>query len=454
MKEFDLIIIGAGSGNSVPGPDHDNWHIAIIEPDQFGGTCLNRGCIPSKMLIHTADVAETVHTAGTFGINARITDINWSSVIRRVWERIDPIAASGERYRSSLPNTTVYKGKAKFVGEKIVEVDGERLHAPKIVLAAGSRPRIPDIPGLEDVVYHTSDTIMRLPEQPNRLTIIGGGYIGAELGHFFGALGTHVTIIDRGDTLIKPEDDDIRQRFTDIYARKYSLCLNAQIDQVRANHGDITVDMTMHNQQRSISSDVLLIAAGRIPNTDILQVAQSGIAVDAAGRVVSNEYGETNVSGIWALGDVTSPYQLKHTANMDARICAYNIVHPHAQRPVQYQAIPHAIFASPQVASVGLTEREARTKHLPYLVGKKDYSATAYGWAIEDTESFVKILGHKETREILGAHILGPHAAILLQPLINAMRFHESIDQLARDTIYIHPALTEVIENALLEMLP
>jgi mycothione reductase len=452
MQEFDLIIIGAGSGNMIPGPDHDTWKIAIIEQDKFGGTCLNRGCIPSKMLIHAAEVADTVNTAGTFGVNARMTGINWHRVTGRVWERIDPIAVSGERYRSSLPNTTVYKGVARFVGEKVVEVNGERLHAPKIILAAGSRPRIPDIPGLDAVTYHTSDTIMRLPEQPDHLTIIGGGYIGAELGHFFGALGTHVTIIDRGDTLIKPEDDDIRQRFTAIYARKYNVCLNAQINQVRANHGDITVDITTNDQQRSITSDALLVAAGRIPNTDILQVAQSGIVVDAAGRVVTNEHGETNVAGIWALGDVTSPYQLKHTANMDARICAYNIVHPHAQRPVQYQAIPHAIFASPQVASVGVTEREARAKHLPYLVGKKDYSATAYGWAIEDMESFVKILGHRETREILGAHILGPHAAILLQPLINAMRFHESIDQLARDTIYIHPALTEVIENALLEM--
>jgi mycothione reductase len=452
MKAFDLIIIGAGSGNMIPGPDHDNWHIAIIEQDKFGGTCLNRGCIPSKMLIHAAEVAETVHTAGTFGINARMIGINWHRVTGRVWERIDPIAASGERYRTSLPNMTVYKGAAKFVGEKIVEVNGERLHASKIILAAGSRPRIPDIAGLEDVAYHTSDTIMRLPEQPNRLTIIGGGYIGAELGHFFGALGTQVTIIDRGDTLIKPEDDDIRQRFTAIYARKYSVCLNAQVTRVRANHGNITVDLTTNDQQQSITSDVLLIAVGRIPNTDILQVSQSGIAVDEAGRVVTNEHGETTVAGIWALGDVTSPYQLKHTANMDARICAYNIVHPHAQRPVRYHAIPHAIFASPQVASVGMTEREARAKHLPYLVGKKDYGATAYGWAIEDTESFVKIVGHRETREILGAHILGPHAAILLQPLINAMHFRETIDQLAHDTIYIHPALTEVIENALLEM--
>lgn len=220
MQEFDLIIVGAGSGNMIPGSEFDHWRVAVVEQDKFGGTCLNRGCIPSKMLIHAAEVADTVHMAERFGVKATVTGIDWHRVMARVWERIDPIATDGEQYRKSQSNITVYKGQASFVGDKTLEVNGDRLRAPNIILAAGSRPNIPSVPGLDTVTYHTSDTIMRLPEQPKRLIVIGGGYIAAELGHFFGALGTHVTIVNRGDALIRREDDDVWQRFTDIYSRR------------------------------------------------------------------------------------------------------------------------------------------------------------------------------------------------------------------------------------------
>lgn len=454
VQQFDLIIVGAGSGNAIPGPDHAGWKIALIEKDKFGGTCLNRGCIPSKMLIHAADVAETIHTAATFGVTARVEHIDWERIIERVWQRIDPLAAAGEQWRQTQSLTSVFKGEARFVGEKILEVNGQRLSAPKIILAAGSRPAIPAIPGLDQVVYHTSDTIMRLPRQPQRLVILGGGYISAELGHFFGALGTDLTLINRSDRLLQREDEEISQRFTDIAARRGTVLLNTQVQRVQQQGETITLHLSVHGVPQQVACEVLLLAVGRLPNTDILDVARAGIAVNAQGRIITNAYHETNIAGIWALGDITNPHQLKHAANAEARTVAYNVAHPANQRRGNAYAMPHAVFASPQVASVGLTERQVQAQGVPYLVGKRDYSATAYGWAIEDTESFAKVIAHAETRQVLGAHIIGPHAALLLQPLVNAMRFGETVDQLAHDTLYIHPALTEVLEQALLEIAP
>ena len=451
-QHFDLIIVGAGSGNTIPGPDHAGWRIAIIEKDTFGGTCLNRGCIPSKMLIHAADVAETIHTAAPFGITARVEHLDWGRLTGRVWQRIDPLATAGEQWRQTQPNTTVVKGEARFIGDKMLEVNGQRLTAPRVILAAGSRPAIPAIPGLEQVVYHTSDTIMRLPRQPQRMAILGGGYIGAELGHFFGALGTEVTIINRGDRLLQREDEEVSQRFTDIYTRRFTVLLKTQVQRVWQQADTMTLDLRVDGTLQQVACEVLLLAVGRVPNTDVLDVARAGIAVDAQGRVVTNASHETTVSGIWALGDIASPHQLKHAANAEARTVAYNVAHPTRQRRSDDCAMPHAVFASPQVASVGLTERQVQEQGVPYLVGKRDYSATAYGWAIGDTESFVKLLAHAETRQVLGAHIIGPHAALLVQPLVNAMRFGETVDQLAHDTFYIHPALTEVVEQALLEI--
>lgn len=341
-----------------------------------------------------------------------------------------------------------------YWADKTLEVDGQRLRAPKIVLAAGSRPVIPAIPGLEQVTYHTSDTIMRLSRQPRRLVILGGGYISAELGHFFGALGTEVTLLHRGERLLRREDEEMSQRFTASYARRIPTLLKTEVQRAQQQGQTITLDLLVDGTPQQIACDVLLLAVGRIPNTDTLDVARAGIALNAQHRIVTNAFYETTVPGIWALGDITNPHQLKHAANADARVVAYNVAHPTSQRRGNDSAMPHAVFSSPQIASVGLSERQAQEQGVSYLVGKRAYSDTAYGWALEDTESFVKILAHADTHLVLGAHIMGPHAALLVQPLVNAMRFGETVDQLAHNTLYIHPALTEVVEQALLEIAP
>ena len=451
MAHFDLVVVGAGSGNSLLTPELAERRVAIVERGDFGGTCLNRGCIPSKMLVHVADVAEATRHAGRLGISARLDEVRWPEVSERVFGRIDPIAVAGEEYRQGLANVAVYKGQARFCGPRRLEVDGAPVTGDAVVLAAGARPFIPPHPDLSAVDYQTSDTIMRLPEPPRRLLIWGGGYVAAELAHVFGAAGSDVTIINRGPRLLRAEDIDVSKAFTAAYRKRFRVLTGAEVLTAEATAtGGAALRVRRDGAEETVSGDMLLVAAGRIPNGDELDVTAAGVALDAAGYVVTDEYGRTTADGVWALGDICNPNQLKHVANAEARAVAHNLAHPADLRPLALGPIPHAVFASPQVASVGSTEQALKEADRPYLRSVRPYSDTAYGWALEDETGFCKVLSDPATDLLLGAHICGPHAAVLLQQLVQAMACDLSVDRIARGQLYIHPALSEVVEQALL----
>ena len=451
MAHFDLVVVGAGSGNSLLTPELAERRVAIVERGDFGGTCLNRGCIPSKMLVHVADVAEATRHAGRLGISARLDEVRWPEVSERVFGRIDPIAVAGEEYRQGLANVAVYKGQARFCGPRRLEVDGAPVTGDAVVLAAGARPFIPPHPDLSAVDYQTSDTIMRLPEPPRRLLIWGGGYVAAELAHVFGAAGSDVTIINRGPRLLRAEDIDVSEAFTAAYRKRFRVLTGAEVLTAdTAATGGAALRVRRDGAEETVSGDTLLVAAGRIPNGDELDVTAAGVALDAAGYVVTDEYGRTTAEGVWALGDICNPNQLKHVANAEARAVAHNLAHPADLRPLALGPIPHAVFASPQVASVGSTEQALKEADRPYLRSVRPYSDTAYGWALEDETGFCKVLSDPATDLLLGAHICGPHAAVLLQQLVQAMACDLSVDRIARGQLYIHPALSEVVEQALL----
>jgi dihydrolipoamide dehydrogenase len=453
MQSFDLIVIGSGSGLDVSSEAADRGlSVAVVEHGPFGGTCLNRGCIPSKMLIHSADVMETIRRADLFGITAQVSGVDWDSIVRRVVSTIDGDAQAVEEENRQHPNITVFKDTARFVGHKVLDVAGERIAAETIVIAAGTRPRIPDIDGLAGVPFITSDEALRLPSQPRRLVIVGGGPIAAELAHFFGALGTEVTIVHRGPRLLRLEDDDVSARFTEVYERRFAMILNTVVRRAQRNDGEIVLEVASNGQRQTLAADALLLAVGRVPNTDLLDVAQTGVAVDERGFIKADKYLETEVPGIWALGDIVGRYLLKHSANLEAAHVAHNIFNPKDRVPVDYHAMPHAVFASPQVASVGLTERQAREQGLPYVAGTYKYYDTAYGSSIEDTDGFAKALAHRKTGEILGCHIIGSEASMLIQEVANAMRLRLTTDAITQ-SIYVHPALPEVIQRAF-ESLP
>ena len=448
VKSFDLIVVGSGSGLEVSSQAADGGlSVAVIESGPFGGTCLNRGCIPSKMLIHSADVAEIIRQSELFGITTEVTAINWDFIIRRASETVDADARMIEEGNREQARISVFKDSARFVGHKTLEVGSERITAEQIVIAAGSRPRIPKIEGLESVPYITSDEALRLPKQPRRLAILGAGFIAAELAHFFGALGTEVTIVHRGPRMLRAEDEDVAQRFTEVYERRFRLLLNTTVRRVRQQRGEMVLDVVVGGRQESLVADALLLAVGRVPNADTLEVTNAGVDVDERGFIPTDEYMETNVEGVWALGDIVGRYLLKHSANLEAAYVAHNMLNLEEKIAVDYHAMPHAIFASPQVAAVGISEQDAREQGVKFVAASYRYIDTAYGSSIEDKDGFVKVLVDPDSRQILGCHIIGTDASVLIQEVVNVMRMRAPASMIGQ-SIYVHPALPEVVQRA------
>ena len=455
MPHHDLVIIGSGSGNSLVTPDLEHLDIAIVEGgDWFGGTCLNVGCIPTKMFVVPADRAHDAAHNDRLGIETRFEGADWPAIRDRVFGRIDPIAASGESYRRDGDRTTLYRGHARFVGPRTLSVslaEGEvEVTADRVVIATGSHPTVPDVFAESDVTVHTSDTIMRLPELPGRLLVVGGGFIACEMAHVFAGYGSAVTLAIRGGQLLGGEDVVVRDVVTRSLGQRCDLRTAVTVtDLSQGEHG---IDVRFSDGSEIVVDEVL-VATGRVPSTERLGCDEGGIALRPDGRVVVDEHGRTSAEGVWALGDVSSPYMLKHVANHEARVVAHNLAHPDEMQVFNHRAVPSAVFTHPQVASVGMTADEARDAGHDVVVTVQEYGSTAYGWAMEDTESRCVLVGDRSTGDLLGAHIVGPQAATLIQPLVQAMSLDTSLDELARAQYWIHPALTEVVENAVLGLL-
>ncbi|MGW3133097.1 mycothione reductase [Streptomyces sp. NPDC001123] len=451
MRHYDLVILGAGSGNMLLSEEFERLRIAIVEPDRFGGTCLNRGCIPSKMFVVAADAAEGAREARRLGVHASVSHVDWKSVRDRVFDRIDPLHESAVEYRRSQ-GVDVFTEAARFVAPKELEVGTERITAETFVVAVGSRPVVPEMPGLDTVPFHTSDTIMRIDELPASMLVLGGGFIAAEFGHVFASFGVDITIVQRGPRLLMAEDEQVSQRFTELAARRHRLLLGSEVVSVGPKGDGVAARVAGPGGEQAVEADMLLVAVGRRPNTDRLRAVDGGLELDEHGHLVTDDAYRTSVAGVWALGDAVNHFQLKHMANAESRVVRHNILHPQDVRTLPNKVAPHAVFTHPQIAGVGLTEQEARRRGIACLVSVRDYAETAYGWALEDTTSFVKLLANPADRMLLGAHIIGPQAATLIQPLIQAMSLGLTVDRIGHDVLYIHPALTEAVEQALLEL--
>lgn len=450
-SSFDLIVIGSGSGLdvAVAAAGH-GVRVAIVEKGPLGGTCLNRGCIPSKMLIHSADVLEAIRNARTFGITVKGYEVDFPSIVDRVTAEVDGESRSIEDALSKSENPVLFKGACRFTGMKQIEVNGMTLKAEKVLIAAGSRPKIPEIEGLKESGYITSDEALRLKVQPRVLTIIGGGYIAAELAHFFGSLGTEVNIIHRNEYLLNNEDEEISKAFTRAFGEKCNLLTSFEPLSVKRD-GD-TYAVKARNirtgEVKELASDQLLVAVGRVPNSDLLNLGSTGVAVDGRGYIKVNEYLETSVPGIFALGDIIGKYPFKHAANLEAEYALQNILSPDEKVAVDYTAMPHGIFTSPQIASVGSTEQELRSKGAEYLVAKWPYIESGMGKAIEDRVGFVKFLLEKKTLKILGCHIMGSDATTLIHEVVVAMKSGGGTAFSILDAVHIHPSLSEVVQRA------
>jgi mycothione reductase len=447
MKKYDIIVVGSGSGMLIVDEATDRGlKVALVDKGPFGGTCLNTGCIPSKMLIYPADRIVEIQEAKKLGIEAEITSVDFRFIMERMSKSIKESQGQMRQTLSQARSLDFYDGEGHFVGDYTIEVLGDKIKGDYIILASGSRPFIPPIKGLNNVDYLTNETLLQLEELPDSLIIIGGGYIGVEFGHFFAAMGTKVTILEMMDSLVPVEEPEIYELLRQQLRRRMDVYTNTQAEEVNQESGKARVAVKDRNtgEKRDFSAERILIAVGRRSNADLLKVENTGVEIDGRGFIKVNQYLETSKKNVFAVGDANGQQMFTHVANREALVAAQNMFHG-ADVKMDYNTIPHAVYSHPQIASVGLTEAQAR-KDYDISVGRVRYFDVAKGEAMMEEEGFAKAIVEKESGRILGFHIIGPYAPVLIQEVVNAMASGGNVDEI-NEGIHIHPALSELIDT-------
>jgi dihydrolipoamide dehydrogenase len=447
MTEFDLIVIGGGTGNNVARAGAEaGLDTALVEPGPLGGTCLNRGCNPSKMLIQAANAANAVREAGRFHADATLEGVDHAAVVDEMDDLLGGLAADMAADYRETEGLTLFDEYTEFVGERALALGGETVTADRVVVAAGSRPLVPPIDGLERTEYLTSQDALYLREPPDSLVILGGGYIAVELGYVFGALGTDVTILEMMDSLVHREDGEIAAAFTDVAADRHDVYTGHRATAVEPSAGGYTVRAeTEAGDGVAVEGEQLLVALGRRPNSDRLDLEAAGIETDDRGFIETDDHLETSAENVWAQGDIAGNALFKHAGDYETRHTVANAVHGKRQR-LDLSAMPHTIFTEPQIAGVGATEEALEEAGREYAVGRAAYADSAMGRAKKLQEGFVKLLAAPDG-SLLGAHVFGYEASMLIHEPVVAMRHGLTVADLA-DTIHAHPTLSKVVEDA------
>jgi len=445
MRKFDVIVIGSGSGGEIveSALSHD-FSVAWVDKGPLGGTCLNVGCIPSKMLIYPADRIVEIQESEKLGINAEIKNVDFKLIMEHMKK---PILESHEHMEHGIQNTddfSYFKGVGHFISDYTIEINNEKIKGEKIFIGSGARPLIPPIKGIENINYLTNETVFDLNKKPESISIIGGGYIAVEFAHFFAAMGSKVTVFQRSNRLITPSEPEISELLLKQMKKRMDVLTNIEVFEIKKEGKNYIVfgKNQANGKEIKVNSEEVLIATGRKSNADLLKVENTGVKTDERGYIKVNEFLETSKKNIWAFGDAIGRYMFKHVANEEAIIAWDNAVHEKKTK-MDYSAIPYAVFTYPQIASVGLTEKEAMEEY-DILVGKAMYSDVAKGEAMMELDGFSKAIVDKENGKILGFHIIGPYAPILIQEVINAMALGGQIGFLGQG-MHIHPALSELI---------
>jgi mycothione reductase len=446
MKNYGVIVIGSGCGMLITDEavGHGLKTALVDRGPLIGGTCLNWGCIPSKMLIYPADRVVEVQDAGKLGITAEVKNVDFRAIMERMRRSRRESQKQLREGISQAKDLDFYEGEARFIEDYTLEVNGEKLKGEKIFIASGSRPLVPPVKGLENVDYLNNESVLELDEKPDSLIIIGGGYIAVEYGHFFAAMGSKVTILEMADRLVLSEEPEIAELLKKRLSQRMKVYTGAKVEEVKSGNNKVTVTASSGKTGRRVdyTAEKLMIAVGRRSNADLLKVEKAGVELDNRGFIKVNEHMETNVNNIYAVGDANGQQMFTHMANREAGIAAHNAFHD-MNLAVDYTTVPHAVYSYPQIASVGLREEEARKEH-EIIVNKTMYYDTAKGEAMVEKEGFAKSIAEKETGKILGFHIIGPYAPELLQEVVNAMTSGGGIDEI-NEGIHIHPAISELV---------
>jgi mycothione reductase len=451
MKDYDIIIVGSGSGtNLIDDALQHNKSVALVDKGPVGGTCLNVGCIPTKLIVFPADRIMEIREAQKLGITAEISKIDFTAIMTRMRASVKQSHDHIQEALDKAEDFDFYFGEAQFTGDYTLKVNDTEIRGKTLFLASGARPFIPPITGIESIEYLTNESALQLSEKPESLAIIGGGYIAVEFAHFFDAMGTKVTIIQKNSRLVPEEEPEVSTLLKAALARRMTIYTDMEATEVRQT-GKMTTVVAKERKtgkQRETTAQHVLIAAGRKSNADSLMVGNTGVKTNEQGYIIVDEFFETTKKNIWAFGDAIGKKMFRHAANHEVELVWHNAVHGKKSR-MNYLTVPHAVFSWPEIASVGLTEEQAikMVGVQDLLVGTARYSDVARGEAMMETEGFAKAIVHRKTAKILGFHIIGPQASILIQEVVNAMAADGNLWSVAKG-IHIHPALSEVIMKA------
>ncbi len=454
MKRYDVIVIGSGVGLSLAFKAvAAGRKVALIERGPLGGTCLNVGCVPSKMLIYPADLVQDIREARRLGIRAQLTGIDFAALMARMRRTVTDGQAFISRALRAEKKLDWYRAAGRFTAPGTLRAGKNLLRGETIFIANGSRPDIPPLAGLAGIDYLTNESVLDLGKLPGSLIIIGGGYIGVEYAHFFAAMGTKVTILQSKPRLVPHEEPEISDLLARELGKRMSVRLGVMALGVRrAGRGvAVRVGNAAGGRAREIMAERVMLAVGRRSNADLLRVGEAGIDTDARGFILVNEFLETSAPGIYALGDVIGRQMFTHAGDREAEIAWHNATH-RTRTKMDFDAVPHAVFTRPPLASVGLTEEQARARG-PVLIGRATYADTVKGEAMGVTEGFAKAVVDRRTGRLLGFHLIGPDAPILIQEAVNALAHHLDLETIT-SSMHIFPALTELVPDALGKLEP
>ena len=450
MKEYDVIVIGGGDvGLAVAfNAVSSGLKVAMIEKGRLGGTCVNFGCVPSKILIYPATFAVQINEAKKFGISAKLSGIDFRSIMNRMRRVVKSGRSSIEEAVKDSRNLDFYHEEFRFSGRYTLRSGDTQIKGRKIFIATGSRPSVPLLDGLRDIDYLTNENLLDLKRKPKDIIIIGGGYVGCEYAHFFSGMGTKVTVLERGDRLIPQSEPEISELLAKRLGERMKIHTGAEALSVRktSNGCALTFRDGSKGQKRQVTAEKLLVAVGRRSNADILSVGDGGIKVNRHGYIMVNDFLETNLKNVWALGDAIGRQMFTHAGDKEAQIAWHNAT-SRKKMKMDFDAVPGVVFTYPEVASVGLTEEEAG-KRFRILVGRAGYSDIVQGDAMMEKEGFAKAIVEKNSKRILGFHIIGPYASHIIQEVVNVVANRSTVEYIT-GSMHTFPTLSDLIPEAL-----